>query len=202
VQAHLGELLERRVGDLVAPNFFRLAGAHRYRFLRRAADSSVRSGEAVIAEAALIVNQLDPLSRSNSSIGRLILAPRRSTAGRSVLSALPNPVVHLELHTGTWHVPSPSIRGCAAGGRSASLLGPSPTSRSNSIERSAAASSNAGCERPAWLPYVEVARIDDSTDRARALGGSRAAPREGPRGWRSFVAAPDIAEIAIWQPKS
>jgi predicted enzyme related to lactoylglutathione lyase len=27
-------------------------------------------------------------------------------------------------------------------------------------------------------------------------------PREGPAGWRSVVAVPDGAEIALWQPKA
>jgi predicted enzyme related to lactoylglutathione lyase len=26
-------------------------------------------------------------------------------------------------------------------------------------------------------------------------------PREGPAGWRSVVAAPSGAEVALWQPK-
>jgi predicted enzyme related to lactoylglutathione lyase len=59
-----------------------------------------------------------------------------------------------------------------------------------------------GTRRPVWLPYVEVARIDEVTDRARRLGATvLLEPREGPAGWRSVVAAPDAAEIAFWQPK-
>ena len=57
-------------------------------------------------------------------------------------------------------------------------------------------------ERPLWLPYVEVDRIDLATDRARRLGASvLVEPREGPAGWRSVVAVPAGAEIALWQPK-
>lgn len=57
-------------------------------------------------------------------------------------------------------------------------------------------------ERPLWLPYVEVAGIAAATDRARANGASvLLAPREGPAGWRSVVAAPAAGEIALWQPK-
>jgi predicted enzyme related to lactoylglutathione lyase len=54
-----------------------------------------------------------------------------------------------------------------------------------------------------WLPYVRVADIFDATTRARLLGASvLLEPREGPVGWRSIVAAPAGAEIALWQPKT
>lgn len=56
--------------------------------------------------------------------------------------------------------------------------------------------------RPVWLPYVEVAEIFETTQRARRLGASLLLePREGPVGWRSVVAAPAGGEIAFWQPK-
>ena len=61
-----------------------------------------------------------------------------------------------------------------------------------------------GCptKRPLWLPYVEVPDIAAATERARGEGASvLLAPREGPAGWRSVVAAPAGAEIAFWQPK-
>jgi predicted enzyme related to lactoylglutathione lyase len=58
-------------------------------------------------------------------------------------------------------------------------------------------------ERPVWLPYVEVERIDEATDRARRLGASVSLePCEGPAGWRSVVSAPAGAEIALWQQKA
>jgi uncharacterized protein len=57
-------------------------------------------------------------------------------------------------------------------------------------------------ERPIWLPYVEVADIAETTDRARLLGASvLLEPREGPAGWRAVVATPAGGEIAFWQPK-
>ena len=57
--------------------------------------------------------------------------------------------------------------------------------------------------RPVWLPYVEVERLDEVTDRAGELGASvLLAPREGPAGWRSVVASPEGGEIAFWQPKA
>jgi hypothetical protein len=58
-------------------------------------------------------------------------------------------------------------------------------------------------ERPNWLPYVEVADVAEATARALELGASvLLEPREGPVGWRSVVAAPAGAEIALWQPKA
>jgi predicted enzyme related to lactoylglutathione lyase len=56
--------------------------------------------------------------------------------------------------------------------------------------------------RPVWLPYVEVVRIEEQTERARRLGARvLLEPREGPAGWRSVVSAPEAGEIAFWQPK-
>jgi predicted enzyme related to lactoylglutathione lyase len=57
-------------------------------------------------------------------------------------------------------------------------------------------------ERPGWLPYVEVPDIERATERGQALGAAvLLEPREGPAGWRSVLAAPAGAEIALWQPK-
>ena len=57
--------------------------------------------------------------------------------------------------------------------------------------------------RPAgWLPYVEVDRVDEMTNRAHALGASvLLGPREGPAGWRSVVSSPAGGEIALWRQK-
>jgi predicted enzyme related to lactoylglutathione lyase len=56
--------------------------------------------------------------------------------------------------------------------------------------------------RPAWVPYVEVADIVEATERGRVLGAAVVLePREGPAGWRSVLASPAGAEIALWQPK-
>ena len=115
----------------------------------------------------------------------------------------PDPVVHLELHTGdltracafyaglcNWR--SERIdAGCGAyqslelgGGISGGIVECQP-------------------QRPLWLPYVEVAEIDGVTERARRLGASvLLEPREGPAGWRSVVTAPDGGEIALWQSKA
>ena len=56
--------------------------------------------------------------------------------------------------------------------------------------------------RPLWLPYVEVNRIDRSTERARELGAVvLLEPREGPSGWRSVVSSPHAGEVALWEPR-
>jgi uncharacterized protein len=113
-----------------------------------------------------------------------------------------NPVVHLELHTG--NLPS-------AAAFYSTLCGWRP-------ERIQAASGSylalelgggfgggiVECEtrRPLWLPYVEVERIGEATERARQLGATvLLEPREGPAGWRSAVAGPAGGELAFWQPK-
>ena len=53
-----------------------------------------------------------------------------------------------------------------------------------------------------WLPYVEVADLMHVIERARALGAAVILePREGPIGWRSILAVPSGARIALWQSK-
>jgi predicted enzyme related to lactoylglutathione lyase len=59
-----------------------------------------------------------------------------------------------------------------------------------------------GTQRPLWLPYAEVERIEECTARAERLGARvLLEPREGPAGWRSVVSTPEAGEIAFWQPK-
>ena len=59
-----------------------------------------------------------------------------------------------------------------------------------------------GTPRSLWLPYVDVEQIDHATARASELGAEvLLEPREGPAGWRSVVASPAGAEIALWQQK-
>jgi predicted enzyme related to lactoylglutathione lyase len=114
----------------------------------------------------------------------------------------PNPVVHLELHTGDL----PAARGFYA-----ALCG-WQTERIEAANGSYVALETGGpvgggivecaIPRPLWLPYVEVAEIGDATGRARELGASvLLEPREGPAGWRSVVAVPAGGEIALWQRK-
>ena len=114
-----------------------------------------------------------------------------------------HPVVHLELHTGD--LP----RACGFYGR---LFG----WRAETVRTSWGSYLSVGlgdgfaggvvecdAERPLWLPYVAVPDLVHATERARALGASvTLEPREGPAGWRSVLAAPHGAEIALWQPKA
>jgi predicted enzyme related to lactoylglutathione lyase len=114
----------------------------------------------------------------------------------------PQPIVHLELHTGNLQ---------AASDFYAELLQwrpePIDTKHGQYVALDLGCAISGGVvecstERPVWLPYVEVDRIDLLTDRARALGASvLLAPREGPAGWRSVVSTPNGAEVALWQPK-
>jgi predicted enzyme related to lactoylglutathione lyase len=112
------------------------------------------------------------------------------------------PVVHLELHTGN------KARACAFysdllgwrpdriehGGRAYLALDLGTGLGGGVVE--------CGTDRAVWLPYVSVPRIAIATKHAERLGASvLLGPREGPAGWRSVVAAPDIGEIAFWQSK-
>ena len=116
--------------------------------------------------------------------------------------ALANPVVHLELWTANlsracafytelfdWEAATVQ----AAGGAYLALeLG--AAIRGGVVEREN--------EQDVWLPYVEVADVNDATARGRGLGAAVVLePREGPAGWRSVLAAPAGARIALWQPK-
>ena len=114
----------------------------------------------------------------------------------------PRPVVHLELHTANL------ARACAfytrlCGWRAERIqAGPRAYQALEWDGGIGGGVVECGTERPAWLPYVEVARVDDATERALQLGaGVLLEPREGPAGWRSVVAVPDGAELALWQPK-
>jgi predicted enzyme related to lactoylglutathione lyase len=115
----------------------------------------------------------------------------------------PNPVVHLELHT--CNLP----RACGfysrmfgwrpervqMGGGTYLSVDIGSSIEAGVVERDA--------EQTLWLPYVQVPDVCAATERARELGARvEVEPREGPVGWRSVLAAPDGADIALWQPKS
>ena len=113
-----------------------------------------------------------------------------------------NPVVHLELHTGdlqqacSFYTRLFDWRSELIEVSSGSYLA---LDMGNGIEGGVV---ECQARRPLWLPYVEVADVARTTDRARRLGASVPLdPREGPAGWRSVVAAPAGGEIALWQPK-
>jgi predicted enzyme related to lactoylglutathione lyase len=115
---------------------------------------------------------------------------------------VPNPVVHLELHTRDltqardfyaelcrW----PEERVHAGCGSYLAL---------DLASRLGGGIVECDAVRSTWLPYVEVARIDTATDRARSLGAAvLLEPREGPQGWRSVVATDPGGELAFWQRK-
>jgi predicted enzyme related to lactoylglutathione lyase len=117
-------------------------------------------------------------------------------------SASTHPVVHLELHTGNlpracgfytrlfgWR-----LERIEMGSGSYLALDWGEGMEGGVVEHDT--------ERAMWLPYVEVCDVTGATDRARDLGASVILePREGPAGWRSMVAAPAGAEVALWQPK-
>jgi predicted enzyme related to lactoylglutathione lyase len=116
--------------------------------------------------------------------------------------ALPIPVVHLELHTGDLHGARALYRELC-GWRAEQI-----DTRDGSylaLELGGGLGGGivgCGTRRAGWLPYVEVARINEATDLARGLGASvLLEPREGPVGWRSVVATAAGAEIAFWQSK-
>ena len=112
------------------------------------------------------------------------------------------PVVHLELHTGnsaraeTFYAQLCGWRAerIEAGGGSYLALEMGGAFGGGIVE--------CDTQRPLWLPYVQVAQIDEVTELARGLGARvLLEPREGPAGWRSVVTAPAGGEIAFWQPK-
>jgi len=113
----------------------------------------------------------------------------------------PNPVVHLELHTGDRP---------AAGAFYSQLLRWRPERIDAGCHSYLALELGrdldggiveCGTRRALWLPYVEVERVEEVTERAAQLGATvLLEPREGPAGWRSVVASPTAGEIAFWQP--
>jgi uncharacterized protein len=114
----------------------------------------------------------------------------------------PRPVVHLELHTGDelqagafyqelldWR---PERVRVASGSYLAINFG--GTIGGGIVE--------CGTRRPLWLPYVEVDRVEQRTERARRLGATvLLEPCEGPSGWRSVVSSPAAGELALWELK-
>ena len=112
------------------------------------------------------------------------------------------PVVHLELHTGDL-ASACAFYGLVCGWRPERIRAGTGSYVSLDLGRDLGGGIVAGsAERPLWLPYVEVADVACSTERAQALGASvLLGPREGRYGWRSVVAAEAVGQIAFWQPK-
>ena len=115
----------------------------------------------------------------------------------NALRTVPRRVVHLELHTGDqvragafyaellqWR---PELVRGGSGCYLALDLGP------------AVGGGIIECQtrRPLWLPYAEVERIGEATERARRLGAAvLLEPREGPSGWLRVVSSPVAGEVA------
>jgi predicted enzyme related to lactoylglutathione lyase len=119
-----------------------------------------------------------------------------------MFTATPNPVVHLELHTG--NLP----RACSFyaklfGWRSEMVeVGRRPYLALGLGDRIEGGGVECQTQHPLWLPYVEVEHVIEATQHARRLGASvLLEPREGPAGWRSVIGIPAGGEIALWQGK-
>src|SRR3954464_12191800 len=114
----------------------------------------------------------------------------------------PNPVVHLELHTGD--LPGAcDLYTELCGWRSEWIETRSGSYLSLGLgDQLEGGIVECPVRGPLWLPYVEVDKIAEATDRARGLGASvLLEPREGPAGWRSVVRTAVGGELAFWQPK-
>jgi len=118
------------------------------------------------------------------------------------MTSIPNPVVHLELHTR-------HLRGART--FYAELCGWREEYIQNHSGSYVALELGGGLgggivecptERSPWLPYVQVGEIAEVIERARQLGASvLLEPHEGPAGWRRVLATYVGGEIAFWQAK-
>ena len=119
------------------------------------------------------------------------------------MQAPPKPVVHLELHTGDLARAS-AFYAELCGWRAERITAGRGSYTALELAGGFGGGGVVQCqtEQPLWVPYVEVDRIAEVTQRARWLGASvLLAPREGPEGWRSVIATPAGGELALWQPK-
>jgi predicted enzyme related to lactoylglutathione lyase len=121
---------------------------------------------------------------------------------QDVIRPQSNPVVHLELHTGDL-ARAREFYGSLCGWRPEQVAaGECSYWAMELAEGFGGGIVECPTTRPLWLPYVEVADIIATTERARALEAALLLePREGPAGWRSVVSTPAGGEIALWQPK-
>jgi predicted enzyme related to lactoylglutathione lyase len=113
-----------------------------------------------------------------------------------------HPVVHLELHTGDL-AGARALYGDLCGWRPEPIETRCGTYLALGLGGGVGGGIvQCGTPRAMWLPYVEVAQVDEATERARRLGASVLLhPREGPAGWRSVIATAEGGQIAFWQPK-
>jgi predicted enzyme related to lactoylglutathione lyase len=128
--------------------------------------------------------------------------PGTGHIGQGMRRSAPNPVVHVELHTGDL-ARARAFYAQLCGWRTEQIVAEDGSYLALDLGPGLGGGI-VECEtrRTLWLPYVEVAEIGDATERARRLGATVALePREGPAGWRSVIATPASGEIAFWQPK-
>jgi predicted enzyme related to lactoylglutathione lyase len=113
-----------------------------------------------------------------------------------------NPVVHLELHS-TDLAGAGALYGELCGWRAQRVETRDGSYVGLELGACGGGIVECGTRRSLWLPYVEVDRVGEATDRARRLGARvLLEPREGPAGWRSVVATDAGGELAFWQPKN
>jgi hypothetical protein len=113
------------------------------------------------------------------------------------------PIVHLELHTGNLSAARDYLSQLCGWPSESVPTGNGPY---QALDLGASGVGGGivqcGTPRALWLPYVEVDRVDEKTERAHELGARvLLPPREGPAGWRSVVRSPCGAELAFWQSK-
>jgi predicted enzyme related to lactoylglutathione lyase len=114
---------------------------------------------------------------------------------------IPMPLVHLELHTAD-QVRASAFCAHLLGWRAEVVRAECGSYLAVDTGGLGGGIVECGTRRPLWLPYVEVERIGEATERARRLGADvLLEPRQGPAGWRSVVSSPDAGEIALWEPK-
>jgi|SRR5215217_1380521 len=112
------------------------------------------------------------------------------------------PVVHLELHTGSLERARAFYAELFGWRQERVQTGHRPYLALELARGLGGGIVECATDRALWLPYVEVANLDEATEGARASGAAvLLEPREGPTGWRSVVATPAAGEIALWQPK-
>jgi uncharacterized protein len=114
-----------------------------------------------------------------------------------------NPVVHLELHTGDLRR-ARDFYAELCGWRAELIEAGRGSYLGLDLGRGVGGGVvECGTQHALWLPYVAVAGVAETTERARALGATVLLdPREGPAGWRSVISSPAGAEVAFWQPKA
>lgn len=118
------------------------------------------------------------------------------------MSPAPNPLVHLELHTGDLEAARALLQELCGWRPQQVWAGPRSYTALEWGGGLGGGVVQCPTPRPVWLPYVEVPCIDRATNHARRIGAAvLLEPREGPAGWRSVVTTPAGGELAFWQPK-